>query len=69
MAMPVIGSSKDKDRMEQGPEERRMGPNERRWMEKTKDIFDYTKIVEETIREMGDAGGPRVRVPKWGSLR
>ena len=58
MAIPVIGSSKDKDRMEQGPEERRMGPNERGWVEKTKDIFDYTKSVEEIIREMGEAGGP-----------
>ena len=58
MATSVIGGSKDKDRMEQGPDERRMGPNERGWVEKTKDIFDYTKTVEETIREMGDAGGP-----------
>ena len=58
MAMSAIGGGKDKDRMEQGPEERRMGPNERGWMEKTKVIFDYTKSVEETIREMGDAGGP-----------
>ena len=58
LALPVIGGGKDKDRMEQGPEERRMGPNERGWVEKTKDIFDYSKSVEETIREMGDAGGP-----------
>ena len=58
MAMPVIGGSKDKDRIEQGPEERRMGPNEKGWVEKTKEIFDYTKGVEETIREMGSAGGP-----------
>ena len=58
MAMPIIGGSKDKGRMEQGPEERRIGPNEKGWMEKTKDIFDYTKSVEETIREMGEAGGP-----------
>ena len=58
MAMPVIGGSKDKDRVEQGPEERRMGPNDRGWVEKTKDIFDYSKSVEETIREMRDAGGP-----------
>ena len=58
MAMSVTGGGKDKDRMEQGPEERRMGPNERGWVEKTKDIFDYTKSVEETIWEMGDAGGP-----------
>ena len=58
MAMSIIGGSKDKDRMEQGPEERRMGPNEKGWVEKTKDIFDYTRSVEETIREMGDAGGP-----------
>ena len=58
MAMSVIGGSKDKDRMEQGPEEWRMGPNVRGWVEKTKDIFDYTKSVEGTIREMGDAGGP-----------
>ena len=57
MAMPAIGGSKDKGRMEQGPEERRMGPNEKGWVEKTKDIFDYTKSVEDTIREMGDARG------------
>ena len=58
MAMPAVGGSKDKDRMQQGPEERRMGPNEKGWVEKTKDIFDYTKSVDETIRGMRDAGGP-----------
>ena len=58
MAMPAIGGGKDKDRMEQGPEERRIGPNEKGWVEKTRDIFDYTKSVEVTIREMGDTGGP-----------
>ena len=35
-----------------------MGPNEKGWVEKTKDIFDYTKSVDETIRGMRDAGGP-----------
>ena len=35
-----------------------MEPNERGWVDKTKDIFDYTKGVEETIREMRDAVGP-----------
>ena len=49
MAMPTTGGRKNKDRMGQGLEERRMGPNERGWVEKTKDIFDYTKSVEETI--------------------
>ena len=39
-------------------EERRMSPNERGWVEKTKNMFNYTKSVEETIREMGNAGGP-----------
>ena len=58
MAMPTIWDGKDKGRMEQGPEERRMGPNESGWVEKTKDIFNYTKSVEETIRKMGDTGGP-----------
>ena len=58
MAMPIIGGSKDKGRMEQGPEERWMGLNEKGWVEKTKDIFDYTKSVGETIQEMGSAGGP-----------
>ena len=67
IAMLTTGGRKDKDRMRQAPEERRMGPNERGWVEKTKDIFDYTKSVEETIREMGDAGALRVRVPRWGS--
>ena len=56
--MSAIGGSKDKDRMEQGPEERRMGPNEKGWVEKPKDIVDYTKSVDETIREMGNTGGP-----------
>ena len=56
--MPAIGGGKDKDRIEQGPEERRMGPSEKGWVEKTKDIFDYTKTVEVTSREMGSAGGP-----------
>ena len=35
-----------------------MEPNERGWVEKTKDIFDYTKSAEETIQGMGNAGGP-----------
>ena len=58
MAMSAIWGSKDKDRMEQGPEGRRMGPNEKGWVEKTRDIFDYTNSVEETIQEMGNTGGP-----------
>ena len=43
--------------MGQGPEERRMGLNERGWVEKTKNIFDYTTSVKERIREMRNAGG------------
>ena len=58
MAMSTTGGSKDKDRMGQGQEEKRMGPNERGWVEKTKGIFDYTKSVGETIRELGNAEGP-----------
>ena len=58
MAMSAIGGGKDKVRMEQGPEESRLGRNEKRWVEKTKDIFDYTKSVKDTIREMGNIGGP-----------
>ena len=58
LAMQATEGNKDKDRIEQGPEERRMGPNERGWVKKTKDMFDYSKRVEETIREMGTAGGP-----------
>ena len=58
MAMSAIGGDKDKVRMEQGPEESRLGRNEKRWVEKTKDIFDYTKSVKDTIREMGNIGGP-----------
>lgn len=49
---------KDKERTEHGPKERRMGPNERGWIEKTRDIFDYSKSMEETIREVGTTGGP-----------
>ena len=58
MAMLTTGGRKDKDRMRQAPEERRMGPNERGWVEKTKAIFDYTKSVEETIQELANAGVP-----------
>ena len=67
IAKPAIGGNKNKDRIDQGPEERRMGPNEKGWVEKTKDIFNYTRCVEETILEMGSAGAPRVRIPRWGS--
>ena len=58
MARLTTGGNKDKDRIGPGPEERKMGPNERVWVEKTKDIFDYTKSVEETIQDLGNAGGP-----------
>lgn len=58
MDMQTTGSIKDKRRMGHGPEERRMSPNERGWMQKTKDIFDYSKSVEGTIRAVGTTGGP-----------
>ena len=57
LAMQTNGGGKDKGRMGHGPEERRMDPNERGWIEKSKDIFDYSKSVEETIREMGTTWG------------
>lgn len=37
-----------------------MGPNERGWDEKTKNILAYSKGIGETIREMGNPVGP------WG---
>ena len=54
----TTGGIKDKGKMGHGPEERSMGPNKRGWIEKTKDILDYSSSVEETIREMETAGGP-----------
>ena len=56
--MQTILGIKDEGRMGHRPEERRMGPNERRWLEKTKYIFDYSKSADGTIREIGTTGGP-----------
>ena len=50
---------KGKGRADHGPEERRMGPNERGWLERMADIgFDYTKSLEENAREAKESRGP-----------
>ena len=45
-----------------------MGPNEGGWVEKAKDIFNYCKRVEETIREMESAEGPSGAPSQMGTL-
>ena len=56
--MQTTGGINCKGRAGHGLKERRMGPNERWWIEKTRDIFHYPKSVEEIIREMGTTRGP-----------
>ena len=41
IVLQVVEGKKVKERMGQGQEGRRMGPNARGWIEKTKDMFDY----------------------------
>lgn len=58
LAMRTTGGNQDKERVEQGPAEKRMGPNEKGWVENTKDIFDCSKGMEEAIQGMRPSGGP-----------
>ena len=51
------GVGKGKDRAEHGPAERRMGPNERVWLE-AKDIFFDDERVRRKMEEIGKSVGP-----------
>ena len=61
------GAVKGKERGEHGQEEKRMGPNERGWREQNwlaqvnAIEFDYSKSVEETIRERGGSNDEEVQ--------
>ena len=61
------GAVKGKERGEHDPEEKRMGPNERGWLERNWPAqvnasgFDYSKSVQETIRERGSSGNGEVQ--------
>ena len=54
-----FGVGKGKDRAEHGPAERRMGPNERGWLEAKNTFFDderVQKTMEEIERSAGHMG-------------
>ena len=51
------GVGKGKDRAEHGPAERRMGPNEKRWLEARNTFFDDER-VQKTIEEIEKSVGP-----------
>ena len=54
-----IGVGKGKDRAEHGPAERRMGPNEKGWLEARNTFFDderVQKTMEETEKSVGPSG-------------
>ena len=48
---------KGKDRVEHGPVERRMGPNEKRWMEAKSAVFDDERVLK-TMGEIEQMVGP-----------
>ena len=48
---------KGKDRIEHGPAERRMGPNEKGWLE-AKDTFIDGERVRKTMEEIEKSVGP-----------
>ena len=52
-----IGVGKGKDRAEHGPAERRMGPNEKGWLE-AKDTFFDDERVQKTMEEIEKSVGP-----------
>lgn len=66
---------KGKEIGEHGPEERRMGLNgrgsqDKNWWPQVEAIgFDYTKSVEETIRERRTQGGPIGAQARWGGYQ
>ena len=52
-----VGMGKGKNRVEHGPEERRLGPNENGWLEAKNTFFDDEK-VQKTIEEIERSVGP-----------
>ena len=53
------GVGKGKDRAEHGPAERRMGPNEKGWLEARSIFFDDERIrrtMEEIEKSVGPSG-------------
>ena len=53
------GVGKGKDRAEHGPVERRMGPNEKGWLEARNTFFD-DECVQKTMEEIEKSVGPSV---------
>ena len=52
-----VGVGKGKDRAEHGPAERRMGPNEKGWLEAKNTLFDNER-VRRTMEEIEKSVGP-----------
>ena len=55
----LSGVGKGKDRAEHGPVERRMGPNEKRWLEAKNTLSDDVvarKTMEEIVKSVGPSG-------------
>ena len=52
-----LAVGKGKDRAEHGPAERRMGPNEKGWLEARNALFDDER-VQETMEEIEKSVGP-----------
>ena len=52
-----LGVGKGKDWAEDGPAERRMGPNEKGWLEARNTFFDDEK-VQKTMEEIEKSVGP-----------
>ena len=52
-----LGVGKGKDRAEHGPAERRMGPNEKGWLEARNTFFDDER-VQKTMEEIEKSVGP-----------
>ena len=54
-----VGVGKGKDRAEHGPVERRMGPNEKGWLEAKNTFFDDERVrmtMEEIEKSVGPSG-------------
>ena len=60
------GAVKGKERGEHGLEEKRMGPNDRGWLEAKNTFFDDERR-RKTMEEIGKTGAPRVHDLRWGS--
>ena len=55
----LVGVGKGKDRAEHGPAERRMGPNEKGWLEAKNTFFDdgrVRKMMEGIEKSVGPSG-------------